>query len=83
MVQVCWDWVVKGRCVDGMHCTKYHSYIRPETNEIIMRLYPKRNGKRQKEAGEAQRIAKDEPVVSTDLSRYARLSLGHARVRIG
>ena len=48
MVQVCWDWIVSGRCPNGMNCTKYHSYIRPATQEIVARLYPKRNGMRQK-----------------------------------
>jgi hypothetical protein len=50
MVQVCWDWCVKGNCYDGMNCNKYHCYIRPSTQEIIAKMYPKRNGLRQKEA---------------------------------
>ncbi|GMH65407.1 hypothetical protein TrST_g10128 [Triparma strigata] len=57
MVQVCWDWIVRGKCNDGMHCTKYHSYIRPETKEIIMRLYPKRNGTRQKESASGMLVS--------------------------
>jgi hypothetical protein len=50
MVQVCWDWLAKGKCLDGLNCTKYHSYVRPSTQEIVMRMYPKRNGMRQIES---------------------------------
>ena len=35
-------------CPSGQRCKMYHPYVRPSTEDIVARLYPKRNGERAK-----------------------------------
>ncbi|CAM9462371.1 unnamed protein product, partial [Ectocarpus sp. 8 AP-2014] len=35
-------------CPSGQGCKMYHPYVRPSTDEIVARIYPRRNGERTK-----------------------------------
>lgn len=55
-VKVCYNALLTGSCKAGKKCPLYHPYVRPSTNEIIRKIYPKRNGLRHKESASGMTI---------------------------